>query len=103
MTALVENADMLRTRVFSVGSANRAKCAKCAKSAKCDPGWVGSGFLLLGLRTVRIVRTVLCLFFWLVPQFAHFARQTGTAAVGAEFAQFAVFAELVAGIGGTSE
>lgn len=44
--------------VFSVGSANAAKSANRAKSAGCDPGCVGSRFLLNCLRTVRIVRTV---------------------------------------------
>jgi hypothetical protein len=109
MTAMVENADMLRTRFSSVGSANRAKCAK---SANCDPGWIGSCFFLLGLRSVRILRilrTVVCQVVGLIPQFAKFAgfaRQTEPAAPGAElaeFAQFAVFAELAVGAGGTSE
>lgn len=112
MTAMVAGADRIGTRFSSVGSANRAKCAN---SAKCDPGWVGSCFLLLDLRSVRMVRilrTVVCQVVGLIPQFAKFAgfaRQTGGAADGAEFAvfaQFAVFAGLavlVAGAAGTTE
>jgi len=112
MAAMVAGADRIGTRFSSVGSANRAKCAK---SAKCDPGRVGSCFLLLGLRSVRILRTVVCQVVGLIPQFAKFAgfaRQTEPAAPGAELAELAqfavlavlaVFAELAVGAGGTSE
>lgn len=111
MTAMIGRADRLGTRFSSVGSANRAKCAK---SANCDPGWIGSCFFLLGLRSVRILRilrTVVCQVVGLIPQFAKFAgfahfariaRQTVQAAVGAEFAGFTQFT-VFAGIAGLAD